>query len=342
MTANRSFNADHRLGAFPRIRQRRTRATDWQRRMVRENQVTPDDLIWPTFVIEGRNKREPIEAMPGVERLSIDQLISEAKRARDLGIPAIAIFPVIDESLKDELGQAAIQNDNLICRAISEVKNAVPDMGIIADVALDPFTSHGHDGILHNGEILNDASLDVLCDQARVQAHAGVDIIAPSDMMDGRVGAIRETLDADGYHYVGIMAYAAKYASAFYGPFRQALNSNTLLQGDKKTYQMDPANSRQAQREAGLDIQEGADMIMVKPGLPYLDIITSFKREFDVPIMAYNVSGEYAMIRTACDQGMLDFACAVPEMLLSFKRAGADSILSYFALDAAELMAKKT
>jgi porphobilinogen synthase len=250
----------------------------------------------------------------------------------------MAIFPVIDEAQKDQTGYLATQGDNLVCRAIAEVKSAVPDIGVIADVALDPFTSHGHDGILDNGEILNDATLEVLCEQALVQARAGVDIIAPSDMMDGRVGAIREALDAQGYNYVAIMAYTAKYASAFYGPFRQALNSGNLLQGDKKTYQMDPANGLQALREACLDIQEGADMVMVKPGLPYLDIITNFKREFDVPVMAYNVSGEYAMLRTACDQGMLDFKRAVPEMLLSFKRAGADSILTYFALDAARLL----
>lgn len=329
------------LNAYPRIRLRRNRADGWTRRMVRENTLQCDDLIWPVFVTEGRQNRERIASMPGVERLSVDFLVEEAQKAKELGIPAIALFPVIHGENKTPGGDEAWNPDNLVCRAARALKDEVPGVGIIADVALDPYTDHGHDGVVIDGEIHNDETLEILCKQAVIQARAGVDIIAPSDMMDGRVGAIRDALDADGHHNVRVMSYAAKYASAFYGPFRDAVNSGGFLKGDKSTYQMDPANSDEALREVEMDLAEGADMVMVKPGLPYLDIINRVKSSFRVPIMAYNVSGEYAMLRGASDAGWLDYRSAVMEMLLSFKRAGADAILTYAAIDAARFLKEK-
>ena len=324
-----------------RTRMRRNRTHGWVRNMVAENTLSAADLIWPLFVTEGENHREVIKTMPGVERLSIDLVVRAVVEAQALGIPAIALFPVTPAQLKTEGGEEAWNPDNLICRAMRAIKKAVPEIGIIADVALDPYTSHGHDGLLsEDGRILNDETVTALIKQALNQAEAGADIIAPSDMMDGRIGAIRDALDEAGYGDVKIMSYAAKYASAFYGPFRDAVGSCGLLKGDKKTYQMDPANSDEALREVALDLEEGADMVMVKPGLPYLDILCRVKEEFRVPTFAYNVSGEYAMIKWAAENGALDYNKAMMEMLLAFKRAGADGILTYAALDAARLLKK--
>ena len=321
--------------SFPTTRLRRNRRHDWSRRLVRENTLTPDDLIWPVFVCEGRDRAEPIAAMPGVERLSADRVAKAAGEAKSLGIPAIALFPQTPPEKKDEDGTEATNPDNLVCRAIRAVKEAHPDIGVICDAALDPFTSHGHDGVIRDGYVANDESVEVLCRQSLVQADAGCDVIAPSDMMDGRVGAIRAALDGDGFDRVQIMSYAAKYASGFYGPFREAVGSSTALKGDKKTYQMDPANGDEALREVELDIAEGADMVMVKPGLPYLDIVRRVKDRFGVPTYAYQVSGEYSMLRGAVDRGWLDGDRVILEALMAFKRAGADGVLSYFAVDAA-------
>ena len=321
--------------SFPTTRLRRNRRHDWSRRLVRENTLTPDDLIWPVFVCEGRDRAEPIAAMPGVERLSADRVARAAGEAKSLGIPAIALFPQTPPEKKDEDGTEATNPDNLVCRAIRAVKAAHPDIGVICDAALDPFTSHGHDGVIRDGYVANDESVAVLCRQSIVQAAAGCDVIAPSDMMDGRVGAIRAALDGDGFDRVQIMSYAAKYASGFYGPFRDAIGSIGALKGDKKTYQMDPANGDEALREVELDIAEGADMVMVKPGLPYLDIVRRVKDRFGVPTYAYQVSGEYSMLRGAVDRGWLDGDRVILEALMSFKRAGADGVLSYFAVDAA-------
>ncbi len=318
-------------------RLRRNRRSDWARRMVQENVLTTDDLIWPLFVMDGDNARTPIASMPGVERLSIDQAVREAERAAKLSIPCIALFPYTDPSLRDETGSEALNADNLVCRAIKAIKKEVPNVGILCDVALDPFTSHGHDGLLRDdGVILNDETVALLVKQALVQAQAGCDIIAPSDMMDGRVGAIRKALDAENFTDVSIMAYAAKYASAFYGPFRDAVGSSKTLNGDKRTYQMDPGNSDEALREVALDIEEGADMIMVKPGMPYLDIVQRVKETFAMPTFAYQVSGEYAMIMAASQNGWLDGERAMFESLTAFKRAGADGVLTYFAPRVAE------
>lgn len=328
-------------GSYPRIRMRRNRCDAWTRDMVAENRLSASDLIWPVFIIEGENERETVPSMPDVERLSIDLLIDRAKEAADYGVPAMALFPVVDGSKKTEDGREAWNPDNLVCRATRALKDAVPDIGIIADVALDPYTSHGHDGLIdQDGHILNDESVHVLRQQSLVQARAGVDVIAPSDMMDGRIGAIRDILDDNGFENTRIMSYAAKYASAYYGPFRDAVNSGGFLKGDKKTYQMDPANSDEAMREVALDINEGADMVMVKPGLPYLDVIRRVKDQFKVPTMAYNVSGEYAMLKAASQNGWLDYDKAMMEMLLCFKRAGTDAILTYTALDAAKTLDK--
>ena len=306
--------------------------TAFSRRLVAETRLDTADLIWPLFVIEGQNMAEPIDAMPGVFRYSIDQLLQQAAKAVELTIPAIAIFASIDAALKDESGSLARDGDNLVCRAVSAVKAAFPDLGIICDVALDPFTSHGHDGLLDGDEILNDETIAVLCEQAVHQANAGCDIIAPSDMMDGRVGEIRAALDAAGHHNVQIMAYAAKYASCFYSPFRAAIGSTAMLgSASKATYQMDPGNSLEALREVELDIAEGADMIMVKPAMPYLDIISRVKSQFGVPTFGYQVSGEYGMLQAAAGQGWLDIERAMIESLISIKRAGADGILTYFA-----------
>ena len=314
---------------------RRNRRTPWLRDLVRENQLTAADLIWPIFVVDGKGKEEPILSMPGVCRLSIDVAVAKAKEAASLGIPLIALFPNTDPELRNEKASEAFNPKNIVCRAVRAVKEAVPNIGIMCDVALDPYTSHGHDGILKGGRILNDESVALLVKQAVLQAKAGCDVIAPSDMMDGRIGAIRAGLDAAGFQDVAIMAYSAKYASGFYGPFRAAVGSGNLLSGDKKTYQMDPANSNEAMREVALDIAEGADMVMVKPGMPYLDIVSRVKREFGVPTFAYQVSGEYAMLMAAIERGWLDGDKVIAESLLAFKRAGADGILTYFALNMA-------
>jgi porphobilinogen synthase len=318
------------------IRPRRNRRSEWARRLVRENVLTTDDLIWPLFLIDGTKTRVPVASMPGVERLSVDEAVRAAERAAKLAIPCLALFPYTDPKLRDEDGTEALNPDNLVCRAIRAIKKEVPHIGILCDVALDPYTSHGHDGLLRNGEIVNDETVAVLVKQALVEAEAGCDIIAPSDMMDGRIGAIRESLDAAGLTHIQIMAYAAKYASAFYGPFRDAVGSAKTLTGDKRTYQMDPANSDEALREVELDIAEGADMIMIKPGMPYLDIVRRVKDAFGMPTFAYQVSGEYAMIMAAASNGWLDGEKAMMESLIAFKRAGADGILTYFAPRAAE------
>ena len=313
--------------------------TAFSRRLVAETRLDTADLIWPLFVIEGQNMAEPIDAMPGVSRYSIDQLLRQAAKAVELTIPAIAIFPSIDATLKDESGSLARDGDNLVCRAVSAIKAAFPDLGIICDVALDPFTSHGHDGLLDGDEILNDQTLAVLCEQAVHQANAGCDIIAPSDMMDGRIGQIRAALDATGHHNVQIMAYAAKYASGFYGPFRDAVRVGTSLgKAGKSTYQMDPANSDEAMHEIALDLAEGADMVIVKPGMPYLDVLARAKAEFGVPCIAYQVSGEYSMLCTAFEKGWLDRERTILEVMTCFKRAGADAVLTYFAPEIATMI----
>ena len=325
-------------GSFPTTRLRRNRRDDWNRRLVAESRLGPEDLILPVFVVEGENRREPVASMPGVDRLSCDLLADAVGEALDLRIPAIAIFPEVDPALKTPDAAEAVNPENLVCRAIRAVKSRHPDMGIVCDAALDPFNSDGHDGIVRDGEILNDESVEVLCRQSVVQADAGCEVIAPSDMMDGRVGAIRKALDEAGHEGVRIMSYAAKYASAFYGPFRDAIGSKAALKGDKKTYQMDPANSDEAIREVALDLAEGADMVMVKPGLPYLDIVRRVKTEFGVPTFAYQVSGEYAMLKGAVRNGWLDNDKVVLESLMAFKRAGADGILTYLAVEAARLL----
>ncbi|MGX1097643.1 porphobilinogen synthase [Amorphus sp. MBR-141] len=317
-------------------RLRRLRQNDWTRRLVRETTVTVDDLIWPLFVIDGHDRRDEVATMPGVDRLSIDHAVRDVEKAAKLGIPAIALFPYTDSALRDPEGSEALNGDNLICRTVRAIKDAVPEIGIVTDVALDPYTSHGHDGLMSGDEIVNDASVAQLCAQALVQAQAGADVIAPSDMMDGRVGAIRSTLDEAGFAHVQIMSYAAKYASAFYGPFRDAIGSNTALKGDKRTYQMDPGNAAEALREVELDLAEAADMIMVKPGMPYLDIICRVKDTFQVPTFAYQVSGEYAMLEGAARNGWLDGDRVMMESLQAFKRAGADGVLTYFAVRIAE------
>ncbi|MEX2308764.1 MAG: porphobilinogen synthase [Pirellulales bacterium] len=329
-------------GQFPQTRLRRLRRHDWSRRLVAEARLSVDDLIWPLFVHEGKNRRQPVPSMPGVERLSIDLLVQTAGSAVDLGIPAVAIFPVVDQAKKTPDAEEAVNRENLICRAVRAIKQAHGEsIGVICDVALDPYTSHGQDGLVRDGYVVNDETIDVLCRQAIVQAEAGCDVIAPSDMMDGRVGRIRHALDEAGFEQVSIMAYAAKYASAFYGPFRDAVGSAaTLGSGDKRTYQMDPANTDEALREVALDIAEGADMVMVKPGLPYLDVVRRVKDTFRVPTFAYQVSGEYAMICAAAQNGWLDREKTMLESLLAFKRAGADGILTYFAHDAARLLTR--
>ena len=319
-------------------RMRRNRRTDWSRRMVRETMVTADDLIWPMFIVDGAGVRQPVSSMPDVERLSVDEAVKDAALAKDLGIPAIALFPYTDPALRDDTGSQALNSDNLVCRACRAIKEKVPDIGLITDVALDPYTSHGHDGLMRGDGILNDETVDQLVKQSLVQAEAGADIIAPSDMMDGRVGAIRAGLDAGGFQHIQIMAYSAKYASAFYGPFRDAVGSNATLIGDKRTYQMDPANTDEALREVDLDIAEGADMVMVKPGMPYLDIVWRVKDTFALPTFAYQVSGEYAMICAAAQNGWLDHDRAMMESILAFKRAGADGVLTYFAPKIAEIL----
>jgi porphobilinogen synthase len=320
---------------FPATRMRRTRQADWSRRLVRENVLTAADLIWPLFVIDGENQVDPVPSMPGVARRSIDETVRMVESAAALGIPAVALFPNTDPGLRDDAASEAVNPENLVCRAVRAIKQAVPEMGVICDVALDPYTSHGHDGIMRGAEIVNDLTIETLIQQALVQAEAGCDVIAPSDMMDGRIGAIRQALEDAGLTHAMIMSYAAKYASAFYGPFRDAVGSSGTLKGDKRTYQMDPANTDEALREVELDIAEGADMVMVKPGMPYLDIVRRVHESFGVPTFAYQVSGEYAMMMAAAENGWLDKDRVMLESLLAFKRAGASGILTYFAYDVA-------
>jgi porphobilinogen synthase len=336
MSANARHPLDLSLGLTHRPR--RNRKADWSRRLVRENVLTTDDLIWPIFVVEGENVAAPVASMPEVDRLSVDRAVAAAQRAAELGIPAIALFPFTEPELRDPNGSEALNDANLVCRACRAIKKAVPQIGLITDVALDPYTSHGHDGLMEGENILNDETVAILVEQALNQARAGADVIAPSDMMDGRVAAIRAGLDSEGFQLVQIMAYAAKYASAFYGPFRDAIGTKAVLTGDKRTYQMDPANSDEALREVATDLDEGADMIMVKPGLPYLDIIHRVKDAYGAPTFAYQVSGEYAMIMAAARNGWLDGDKAMLESLLAFKRAGADGILTYFAPKVAEML----
>jgi len=322
-------------------RPRRNRKAAWSRKLVAENVLTTDDLIWPIFLCDGERKRETVASMPGVERYSVDESLRAAEQAVKLNIPALALFPNTDPALRDADGSEALNPNNLVCRALSAIKREFPDLGLAADVALDPYTSHGHDGLLEDGKILNDETVAVLVEQALVLANAGADVVAPSDMMDGRVGAIRKALDANGHVETQILSYAAKYASCFYGPFRDAVGSNATLIGDKRTYQMDPANGDEALREAALDVEEGADMLMVKPGLPYLDILWRVKEAFGLPTLVYQVSGEYAMIEAAAKNGWIDGEKAMMESLLAFKRAGADAVLTYFAPRAAEKLARE-
>jgi len=331
------------MSQYPQTRMRRLRRHDWTRRLVAETVISPADFLWPVFLIDGEKQRQPVASMPGVDRLSTDLAVVGAEEAAKLGIPVIALFPATDPALKTEDGREAVNPNNLVCRTVRAIKKAVPEIGILCDVALDPYTSHGHDGLIRDGDVHNDSTLEVLARQALVQAEAGADIIAPSDMMDGRVGAIRAALEAEGHHNTMIMAYAAKYASAFYGPFRDALGSSqvkssSLKVGDKRTYQMDPANGDEAMREVALDIEEGADMVMVKPGMPYLDLVRRVKERFGVPTFAYQVSGEYAMLSAAFEKGWLDRDRAILESLTGFKRAGASGILTYFAVEAARLL----
>ena len=323
---------------YPATRMRRNRRSEWSRRLVRETTFTTDDLIWPIFLIEGTRAHTPIAAMPGVERLSVDLAVKAAEEAATLGLPAIALFPNTDASLRDDQASEALNPGNLVCRAVRAIKQEVPEIGIICDVALDPYTSHGHDGLLIGGEIDNDKTVEVLINQALVQAEAGCDILAPSDMMDGRIAAIRAALEANGFTNTQLLAYAAKYASAFYAPFRDAVGSSSMLKGDKRNYQMDPANGDEALREVALDIEEGADLVMVKPGLAYLDIVWRVKQAFRLPTFVYQTSGEYSMLMAASERGWLDRERVMLESLIACKRAGADAIFTYFARDAAKLL----
>jgi porphobilinogen synthase len=335
-----SATAEPLSGGFPAIRMRRNRKAPWSRRLLAEHRLSPSDLIWPMFVVDGDVQRIPVASMPGVERLSVDLIVEAAKEAERLGIPAIALFPFTDPKKRSEEAHEAFNADNLVCRATRAIKAAKLDLGVILDVALDPYTSHGHDGLLIGDEIANDETNAALVKQALVQAEAGADVLAPSDMMDGRIGIIRSALEAAAFKNTQIMSYAAKYASAFYGPFRDAVGSTGLLKGDKRTYQMDPANTEEALREVALDLDEGADMVMVKPGMPYLDIVQRVSSEFGVPTFAYQVSGEYAMLAGAFERGWLDADKTMLESLLAFKRAGAAGVLTYFAPKAAKLLAE--
>jgi porphobilinogen synthase len=328
--------SNNTISSFPNTRLRRNRKADWMRRMVSENSVSASDLVLPLFVHEGKGARTPIASMPGVERLSPDLIIEQAKKAYDLGIPAVALFPVVPAEKKTDKAEESYNQKNLICTTVSLLKKQLPNLGVICDVALDPYTSHGHDGLVKNDYVINDETVEVLCKQAISLAKAGADIVAPSDMMDGRIGAVRKALDGKGFENVGILSYAAKYASCFYGPFREAVGSGANLgNADKKTYQMDPANSDEALREVALDIAEGADMVMVKPGMPYLDIIRRVKDNFNIPVCAYQVSGEYAMIKAAAQNGWLDEQRAFMESIMAFKRAGAGCVFTYAAMDIA-------
>jgi len=328
------------LGSYPAVRLRRNRADDWTRRLVAENTLSVNDLIWPIFLKEGAGLNEPVNSMPGQLRVSLNELIDHVGRAMELGIPAIALFPATSPERKDSEGSEALNPDNLVCKAARLLKSTFPNLGLIGDVALDPYTDHGHDGVLRKGLVANDESLELLARQAIVQAQAGIDTLAPSDMMDGRIGVLRSALDAADLKDVRLMSYAAKYASGFYGPFRDALGSSGALKGDKRTYQMDPANSDEALREVALDLQEGADMVMVKPGMPYLDIIQRVKATFAVPTFAYQVSGEYSMIKGAIDHGWLDPDKVILESLMAFKRAGCSGVLTYFAIEAAQRLTR--
>lgn len=323
-------------GRYPQTRLRRNRSNANIRNLIAETVLTPSDLIWPLFVVEGHDVAVPISTMPGVQRLSVDRIVAAARRAKSLSIPALAIFPYTDPALRDPTGREAFNPDNLVCRAVRAIRDIDPDIILMCDVALDPYTDHGHDGLIENGEIVNDATVESLCRQALNQAAAGCDTLAPSDMMDGRIGAVRMALDSAGFQDRRIMAYAAKYASAYYGPFRDAVGSSTALTGDKRTYQMDPANTDEALREVELDIAEGADLVMVKPGLPYLDIVRRVKETFLMPTLAYQVSGEYAQIEFGIQAGLFERDRIVAETLMAFKRAGADGIMSYFAPAVAE------
>jgi porphobilinogen synthase len=328
------------MSSFPALRMRRGRVAPWMRAMLAEHRLHPSDFIWPLFVCEGSACEEPIGSLPGVSRWSVDRLAERARLAAEVGIPCIALFPNTPGNLRTDDARQALNSDNLICRAIKAIKDAVPEIGVLTDVALDPYTSHGHDGLVDAaGSVINDDTVKILAEQALVQAEAGADIVAPSDMMDGRVAAIREALESAGHQNVAIMAYAAKYASAFYGPFREAVGSLGRLKGDKRGYQMDPANIDEALREVELDLAEGADFVMVKPGLPYLDVVARVKDAFGVPTFAYQVSGEYAMIEAAAAAGAGDREALILETLLAFKRAGATGVLTYHALDAARLIA---
>lgn len=326
------------INSFPKTRLRRNRKSPWIRDLTAQNAVLPSDLILPLFVIEGKGKEEKIAHLPGVSRFSIDGIVKKAKEARALGIPALMLFPVIEQKLKDAAGKEALNRKNLICRAIAAIKNAVPEIGVISDVALDPYTTHGHDGIIdQSGYVENDATIEVLCEQALAQAEAGCDVIAPSDMMDGRVGVIRDVLDDHAFVNTAIMSYAVKYASSFYGPFRHAVGSaSNLKKSDKKTYQMDFRNSHEAMREIELDVNEGADMIIVKPGMPYLDVVSQAAQNFRLPIIPYQVSGEYAMLKFAAQNGAFDFDAAMFESLMGFKRAGASAVITYGAIEVAK------
>jgi len=327
------------IAPFPALRMRRGRSSLWMRSMIAENRLHPSDFIWPLFVCEGRGREEPIASLPGVSRWSIDRLGVKAKEAAGLAIPCIALFPNTPEKLRTEHAEEALNKDNLICRAVRAIKDAAPEIGVLTDVALDPYTAHGHDGLIDElGNVINDDTVEILVGQALVQAEAGADIVAPSDMMDGRVAAIRAALEAAGHQNVAIMAYAAKYASAFYGPFREAVGSLGRLKGDKRGYQMDPANLEEALREVELDLAEGADFVMVKPGLPYLDVVARVKDAFAVPTFVYQVSGEYAMIEAAAAAGAGDRDALILETMLAFKRAGATGVLTYYAVDAARLI----
>ncbi|MCB0326477.1 MAG: porphobilinogen synthase [Bdellovibrionales bacterium] len=319
---------------------RRLRSQEWIRNLVAENHIQPSDLIWPLFLIDGNDRVEAVESMPGVFRYTIDRILPQIEQAKNMGISAVALFPLTDPTKKDEKGSESTNPENLICRAVRSIKNNIDGIGVMCDVALDPYTSHGHDGIIKDGVILNDPSVEILCAQALVQAQAGCDILGPSDMMDGRVLAIRNTLEGEGFHNTQIMSYACKYASSFYGPFRDAVGSKASLSGDKKSYQQDPSNGDEALREAALDIQEGADMIMVKPGMPYLDILYRVKKAYGLPTFAYQVSGEYSMIKAAAEKSWIDEKSAMWESILAFKRAGASGVLTYFAMDLAKELQK--
>ena len=334
--ARRSVAPDMPAPGFPANRLRRNRQSAWSRSMVRENSLSAADFIWPIFLADGENTRSAVPSMPGVDRLSVDLAVDAAREAATLGIPVIALFPYTDPALRSDDAAEALNPENLVCQATRAIKAEVPDIGVWCDVALDPYTSHGHDGLMESGEIVNDATLEVLVAQTRVQVEAGCDIIAPSDMMDGRIGAIRAALEADGHTNTIIVSYAAKYASGFFQPFRDAVGSSATLKGDKRTYQMDPANSDEALREVALDIDEGADMVMVKPGMPYLDVVRRVKDTFAMPTVAYQVSGEYAMLMAAAQNGWLDGNKVWMEALMAFKRAGADAILTYYAVEAAK------